>query len=128
MNIHSMKQSKYVKKEDVQPPVLVTIKNISQDNVAPDDKPEEIKHVLHFREDLNPLVLNWTNIQLIASFLGEETDNWVGKKIVLFHDPNVSYGGKLIGGVRVRKPKAQPVQAESAASDAFEATDEEVPF
>ena len=128
MNIHAMKSSKFLKKEDVQTPILVTIKNITQDNVAPDDKPEEIKHILNFREDCNPLVLNWTNIQLIASFLGEETDNWTGKKIVLFHDPNVSYGGKLIGGVRARKPKQQAPAVESDAAEPFNATDEDVPF
>jgi hypothetical protein len=28
---------------------------------------------------------------------------------VLYHDPNVSFGGKLIGGIRVRAPRKQPV-------------------
>lgn len=110
MNINDLKQSKYLKQSDVTPPVLATIDRLNRENVAPEGD-EEIKPVLYFSGDLKPFVVNWTNLQLIAEFLGEETDDWAGKQIVLFNDPNVSYAGKRTGGIRVRAPKGtKPVQ------------------
>ena len=104
MNINSMKESRYLKKEDVWEGVCVMIKRLIKANVAlPDHEPEE-KWIVYFEEFEKGMVLNWTNIQLIAVALGtEETDQWPGKQIVLFDDPNVSFGGKLTGGIRVRK-------------------------
>ncbi len=115
MKAGSMIPSKFMKKEDVDPAILVTIKSFQQANVAMDDQPEEIKWTMTFRETkhdgtpLKPLVLNSTNIQLIAKALGtDETDEWIGKQIVLFNDPNVSFAGKIMGGIRVRAPRAIP--------------------
>lgn len=65
-------------------------------------QPQEMKWIIHFSE-CKPLVLNSTNGQLIAQALGSpETDDWKGKEIVLYNDPNVSFGGQLTGGVRAR--------------------------
>ena len=114
MNIHAMKDSKYCKKEDVGDGIIVTIKSVSQDNLAQEGQPEEIKYILNFREDIKPLVLNWTNIQLCAKATGsEDTDDWSGKKIELYTDDNVSFGGKLIGGIRIRKVGKRSTQDDS---------------
>lgn len=108
MKIGTMKESKYLKKEDCDPAILVTITGITQENMAGDNQPEELKYVMSFQETAKPMVLNWTNIQLTAKATGtEETDEWIGKKIVLFDDPNVSFGGNLTGGIRVRKAQNQ---------------------
>ena len=109
-SIHDLKTSKFLKKEDVGVGVLATIKNVHQENVAQEGAEPEMKWCVTFAELEKPMVLNSTNGQIIAKITGAE-DNietaWVGKKIVLFHDPNVSFGGKLIGGIRVRAPKNQ---------------------
>ncbi len=111
MKIDSMKPSKYVKKEDVEPPVVVTIDRLDEENVAMENQPPEYKWVMSFKEAINPLVLNWTNIQLCAAIHGDETDNWIGKKVVLWNDKSVSFGGKLTGGVRIRAAEApQPAR------------------
>ena len=108
MRIGEMKESKYLKKEDVGQGKLVTIKSLEQVNVAMEDQPEEIKWVIHFQEFPKGMVLNWTNIQLIAKATGsEETDTWTGKKVVVYEDPNVSFGGKLTGGIRIRAQRTQ---------------------
>lgn len=104
MNIAKLKNSRFITKEDAEPPIGVTIKGVSKQNVAPEDKPEDYKYCLTFEELDKPLVLNTTNGQLIAKALGsEETDAWTGQKICLYHEPNVNFGGKLIGGIRARK-------------------------
>ena len=123
MLISTMKPSKYVKKEDVGDGMVVTIGNMTNDNVAMDNQPAEMKWVMHFKEDINPLVMNWTNLQLTAKACGsEDTDNWIGKQVVLYNDANVSFGGKLTGGVRVR-----PAQQQTGAAPTGPATDTDMP-
>lgn len=131
MKIGQMKESKYVKKEDVGTGKTVTIDRIEQENVAGENQPEEMKYVMYFKEAQKGLVLNWTNLQLAASVCGsEETDDWPGKKIELYEDPNISFGGKLVGGVRIRAP--QQAQQQPAAQQYDEANpppfDDDIPF
>lgn len=118
MNINEMKESKYLKKEDVGNGALVTIARLEQQDVSMENQPEEMKWILYFNESINGhnkgLVLNWTNIQLCAQAVdSEDTNNWTGKQIVLYNDPSVSFGGKITGGIRIRKPKNQAPQPPS---------------
>lgn len=114
-NISEMRESKFLKKEDVGAGALLTIESCQQHNVAKDGADPEMKWTLSFSEVDKPLVLNSTNIQLCAKICGSpDTDHWVGKKIVLYNDPNVSYQGKLIGGIRVRAPKTTAVKSAAA--------------
>lgn len=104
--ISEMRESKFLKKDDVGRGVIATIAGCQQHNVAMEGASPEHKWCLTFNELEKPLVLNSTNIQLCAQVCGsEDTDHWIGKRIVLYTDPNVSYAGKLIGGIRVRAPK-----------------------
>ncbi len=128
-----MRESKFLKKEDVGAGALMTIEACEQHNVAKEGAPPEQKWCLTFEESDKPLVLNSTNIQLCERmFASDDTDEWVGKKIVLYTDPNVSYAGKIVGGIRVRAPKAKtapkPAAAPIHAPIVEELTDEDVPF
>lgn len=106
MHVNQLKESKFLKKEDVGTGLLVTIEGLSQENVSKEGAPEEMKYALHFKESEKPLILNSTNGQLIAQITGEEdTDHWAGHKIVLYNDPTISFGGKIVGGIRCRAPK-----------------------
>lgn len=141
MHVSQLKQSKFLTRADVGPGMLVTIRQITQSDVAKEGAPEELRWCLHFDEAEKPMVLNSTNGQIIAGITkSEETDNWSGHKIVLYDDPNVSFGGKLVGGIRVRaprQPKPAAVPAKAApkpAPDPYDAQpeappdDSEVPF
>ena len=113
--ISEMKSSKFLKKDDVGEGIIVTIQGVSQENVAKEGVDPEMKWCLHFTNLDKPMVLNSTNMQLIAKFLGsEDTDDWENKKIILYDDPSVSFGGKLTGGIRVRecKVKGKPIVEE----------------
>ena len=101
-----MRESKFMKKEDVGDGALFTVASCEQHNVAASGAPPEHKWCLSFEEADKPLVLNSTNIQVCERIFGsDDTDDWTGKKIVLYTDPNVSYAGKVVGGIRVRAPK-----------------------
>lgn len=123
-NINSMKSSKFLKRDDVGRGTLVTISTVREENVAKEGAPEELKWCAHFDELEKPMVLNWTNLQLIARIAGDDdSDNWKGVKIVLYDDPNVSFGTKIVGGIRVRAPKAGAAPAKVEEPD-----DDEIPF
>jgi hypothetical protein len=105
--ISEMLPSRFLKKDDAQQPLLVTIADIEQVNVAPEGKPAENKWTMTFNELDKPLVLNSTNMNVLASIYGDDSDGWLEKKIVIYHDPNVSFGGKLVGGLRLRAPRTK---------------------
>jgi hypothetical protein len=108
MNISQLKESKFLKKEDCGPGILVTIRSVEQVNVAKEGAPEEMKWTISFNEVDKPMVLNSTNGQIIAQITkSDESENWTGHKVVLYHDPNIAFGGKLVGGIRVRAPRNQ---------------------
>ena len=106
MHISELKESKFLRKEDCGQGILVTIEDCRQENVAKDGAPEDLKWCLYVKGHEKPMVLNSTNGQIIAQITGsEDSDGWGGCQIVLYHDPNVSFGGKLVGGIRVRAPR-----------------------
>lgn len=130
--IHQMIESKFLKKEDAGDGILVTIRNVKQHNVGKDDSPE-LKWCAEF-DECKPLVLNSTNLALIEKALNsDDSDDWIGKKIVLFNDENVSFGGQVTGGVRVDvnrtkryHAKQEKAPAVKVKGDTFE--EGEVPF
>lgn len=106
--VSDLKTSKYLTKEDVDPPILVTIKGYEQVNVAMENQAPDPKWALLFLEDYKPFVLNQTNGALIAGIAdSDDFDDWKGKKIVLYNDPTIAFAGKITGGIRVRAPRGQ---------------------
>ncbi len=116
MHISQLKQSRFLTRADVGAGALATIEQIFQDNVAKEGAPEELRWCIKFSEIEKPMVLNSTNGQIIAGICkSEDTDHWAGHKVVLYDDPNVSFGGKLVGGIRVRAPRNQAPKPAQAA-------------
>ena len=55
-----------------------------------------------FAELEKPLILNATNIRRLAAIFGTtNTRQWKGQ-VTLYVDENVEFGGKPVGGIRVR--------------------------
>jgi hypothetical protein len=120
-----MRESKFLKQGDIGKGVLWTVNNIEKCNVAAEGADPEYKWGVSFKESDKPLVLNATNIQLLEKMLGDDTDLWVNKHVVLYVDPNVMYAGKVVGGIRVRAPKPGAVKP---APPAVEVDESEIPF
>lgn len=128
--VSEMLPSSYLKQSDIGDGKLFTIKNFKRENLAPEGEIPEFKWVMFFNEAEKGVVMNSTNIQLCEKIFGsDDTDDWLGKRIVLYVDDNVSFGGKIVGGIRVRKPKsaaaAESVAAPKPVVDEF---DSDVPF
>jgi len=130
MKISELKKSRFLTKDDVEPPIKVTVRGLVEENVAMDNQPAEMRWTLVFNEDVKAMVLNSINAQLIAMITkSEETDDWGGAVIVLYNDPTVSFGGKIVGGIRVRAPRLPQAQIEQArAQPPREAGPERVDF
>jgi hypothetical protein len=96
---------------------------VQVESVAVEEVGEEKKRqiVLKFAGQERRLGLCKTNAEQIAAMYGDDTNLWIGQTITLWPDPTVSFGGKAVGGVRVRPvppvatvtPGVSPVQAAS---------------
>jgi hypothetical protein len=114
--IAEMLPSNYLKQSDFPEDYVVTVRAIERKNIAMDGKPADYKWLAHYEEMEKPMVLNATNIQLMAKACGsDDTDDWIGKQVIVYVDENVSFGGELVGGLRIRKHKqAAPVAPRAA--------------
>ena len=110
---------RFLKKDDCsEEGELHTITEVVEENVAPEDKNEDIKWVMHF-EDAKPLILNATNINRCTQAFGtNQSEAWAGKQIIVYADPDIEFGGKIVGGVRLRAVKGQKAAKGKAVAPA----------
>ena len=109
--ISQMVESKYLKQADVEDDTVVTVTKVGQANIGKDDGPVDMKWLIRFKEFDKPMVLNRTNISLLGTFLGDDTDDWIGKQVIVYNDESIQFQGKITGGLRFKrfKGKAKPV-------------------
>jgi hypothetical protein len=122
--VSEMITSKYLRKEDFDEDQVCTIKGVTQENLGKDGQ-SEMRWIIHFRERDKGMVLNVTSIRVLEVAYGDDTDKWVGNKVMVYVDPNVSFGGKVVGGLRLRTPKKQSVKAPIATQPPNE---DDIPF
>jgi hypothetical protein len=130
--VGEMIESKYLKQSDIDHDALVTIEKVGKANIAREGDEPEYKWLVRFAEVKKPMVLNSTNIKRLAKACNsDDTDDWVGKQVVLYVDPDVEYAGNVVGGLRIRAHKQQP-QTRTVASQPtggkFDDLDSDVPF
>jgi len=96
--------STYLKKEDFPEPENLTIDEVREEEVtAPGRKPKR-KLVLYFNGNEKGLVLNQSNGDTLFDVTGhDDPAKWVGQSVEVYHDPSVTYAGKRMGGIRLRK-------------------------
>jgi hypothetical protein len=87
------------------------------------------KPVFSFNETEKSLVCNKTNRNAIAYVYGDEMDDWIGKKIILFGQL-VDFGNKQVEGIRVRvpKPRTVPVKGKHDERNPPPPLDDDIPF
>ena len=126
MKASNLFPSPFLKKEDFPAPEILTIKRVSMETVA---KGEE-KPIIFFNEKVKGMVLNKTKTKLLETSYGDDTDDWVGKKVRLSSDPDVrDLAGNVVGGIRLEVTKAKPGAKVKPVEVVPEDTlDNEVPF
>lgn len=111
-------QSNYLRKEDVtEAGRILTVAGLGSAELENEGK-TETKHILRFVEDCKPMVLNQTNRDLLKHFTGAKTVGELkGKRIVVYNDPTVRFGGQMRGGLRIKGAPAQPDPASKPEDD-----------
>jgi hypothetical protein len=117
----------------------VTIDTFKGQNGKPDE--QKLSCVVDLGTEEKKVTLNKTNLRVIIGAYGDDTDKWVGRPIVVYYDPNVSFGGRTIGGVRVKVPTTQaplaqqqqavnaaPAAPAAPATDGLETVGADIPF
>ena len=120
-------RSRYLAQADVVRPVLAMIATVTMEQVR-DDGGMVAKTVMTFANDeIKPMILNGINWSICEAAFGAESDDWCGKVIEIYADPNVMYGRERVGGVRVRIPVATPraVAPNGPAAKPIEPTQEQ---
>ena len=127
-NLNEMFPSKFLKAGDIDQDYEVTICEVSQDTLGQGAE-QEVKFVVHFDEFDKGLVLNKTNANLIAAQHGQDTDGWIGKKVVLTVE-DVAYQGKITPAIRVRRPArpTTPQRKPAVAAKSQAQGPDDVPF
>lgn len=132
MNINDQFPSKFLKAADLNgSQIVVTIKDCIVESIGEDRRP-----VLYFAGKEKGVVLNKTNATNISDVYGPDTDEWVGKKVVLY-TAYVDFQGRSVESIRIRKPKESEAKAPAKTAESvppqFETgdpgfSDEDIPF
>ena len=62
---------------------------------------------LKFRGKAKQLVLRTSaNRRSLVRMFGANTQAWRGKTIYIYHDPEVRFGGRAVGGIRIKEVSA----------------------
>ena len=112
MNINQMYPGTYLKGADfARGPQIFTIASIAMETLGQGQN-QETKPVLRFSGIDQGMALNVTNGHAIATLYGDETNDWIGKPIEVYFDPNIMMKGERKGGLRVRAPSGQAIQSQ----------------
>ena len=102
---------KYWKKDQIPPDdeVELTITDVGETEFTDRDGNPEIPRPLLKLGDDKLFSCNPTNARILAKNFGHKNNarRWIGRRIILWHDPNVTFGNRIIGGLRIRIPKSE---------------------
>jgi hypothetical protein len=127
-----MVESKYLKQGDVEDERIVTIVKVGKGNIAKEGDEPEYKWMIRFEQFKKPMVLNATNIKRLArACKSDDTEDWEGKKVVLYVDPDVEFSGNVVGGLRIKGIPEQHGSTTTAArptGSTFDEMPDDIPF
>jgi len=100
----------YLKKEDLTDPVNTELLWVKEEKVTAPGKDTTTRLVAYFDGLSKGLVLNTANCETLLEITGTDDPNeWKDVAVQLIVDPDVTYGGRKTGGIRIRKPAPVPV-------------------
>lgn len=98
--------SNYLGQEDIKQPIVVTISGVRVEQLIDRETGgKKQKPVMSFTDEaIKPLILNNHNWTVLESAYGDDSDLWLGKPIEIYCDPNIMFGKRRTGGLRLRIP------------------------
>ncbi len=101
MRSNDVYPSKYLKAEELDADLTVTIDRVEVEELESNDGKKQNKPVAYFKEVDKGLIINKTNWAGIAKQHGDESDDWVGKQITLTV-MDVEAFGDIVSAIRVK--------------------------
>ena len=96
--------------------LIVTIKSVANEVVTGTDGKKETCSVMHFMENVKPMVLNSTNSKTITKLLKTPyIEQWAGKKIQIYIEYGIKAFGDIVDALRIRP--FLPVEKELKCTD-----------
>lgn len=124
MKTSQMIQSKFLKKDDFPSPEVLTIKDVTLEEVGKGDT----RWVMWFKEKAKGIVLNVTKIKQTEAAYGDDSDMWNGRKVKVMHDPTVMMGTQQVGGIKFVFPTGAQPPAPAPQPVAAGDFDDDIPF
>ena len=98
---------RFLTQHDAVTPIVATIASVWQEELD-DDGRKKLKNVMGFIEaNLKPMIVNPTNWDVLENAYGD-SDDWHGKRVEIYVNPDVMMGTRKVGGLRVRIPAPAP--------------------
>ena len=95
--------SRFLSQANVPEPIIATIASVWQEELQNNDG-RKMKNVMGFIEkNLKPMVVNTMNWDILEATYGD-SDDWRGKPVEIYVNPDVMMGTRRVGGLRVRIP------------------------
>ncbi len=92
----------FLKVEDIAKDTPVTIKEVKVETVGREEEAKD-KLIVYFDEFEKGLALNKINSEALAEIAeSREIESWPKTKAILYVDKNVMFGGKRVGGIRIK--------------------------
>jgi hypothetical protein len=104
VNVNTVFPTKYVKAQDINGQVQVTIRAAVMEQLG-----DEHKLVVYFDGHEKGMVLNKTNANNLSNLYGPESDGWIGKSMMLV-STFVDFQGQSTPALRLHPPQQQPAQ------------------
>ena len=83
--------------------LIVTIKNVANEVVTGTDGKKETCSVMHFVENVKPMILNATNSKMITKLMKTPyIEQWSGRRIQLYIESGIKAFGDIVDALRVR--------------------------
>ena len=102
-DIKQTQHRRFLRKGDLDEELVVTITGVSKEDISRYGESRKERFVVYFEETEKVLILKWNLSKSIEAITGSPAmDDWSGQKIVVYHDPDVTYSGLKVGGIRVR--------------------------
>ena len=104
MNISRYRKPHFIKKENCDPAIKLTITGAEEVTYSRSGMDTEYKVVIDLENEIGDkfkLSLNSGNLETIAKLFGDETDHWNDQEIGLKHDPSIKYKDEIRGGIVV---------------------------
>lgn len=126
--------SNFLKASDLGGKELILTIETAEIETFNDEGGKRKKVVLTFCDHDQKMILNMTNRDAVVELYGDDTDDWVGEKIILY-PTRVPYGGKKVDAIRVRDRKptakgkpAKPAKREREPGSDDDEDDDDSPF